>query len=101
MGQYTTYKCDKCGKEWLSTTNTEQPVSLAIILDFGNPSSIPAIRYGIDKRMRAMWCRACVMQVGISEPALPQDKQVAPESPLSFEEKLCALLEELNFTRGE
>ena len=98
MGQFITYKCDKCKKTWVSTDKTEQPVSIAILVDFGNPSGQPKYsQYLTDNN--AMWCRTCVMKAGIKEPYTDTDVKVAPPEPLPFEEKLTLLLEELGFIR--
>jgi hypothetical protein len=99
MAQYTTYKCDKCGKEWLSTDKNEQPVSVAIVVDFGNPTGTPRPDRYRSPQHRAMWCRPCVMAAGVCEPATEKEKSTAPPE-LSFEDKVIMLLEELGFEQG-
>ena len=99
MATYTTYKCDKCGKEWLSTDNTEQPVSIGIVVDFGNSSGY--LRSPNYSRVQGVtWCRKCVIGIGITEPSSEREKSIAPETKLSFEDKLVILLEDLGFLRG-
>ena len=97
MAVITTYKCDKCGKEWHPNSGEEMPVAVGIVVEFGK-TTLPAAPY---KRFGAMWCRECVMKSGIHPPMTEADKQVAPEQPLSFEEKFAVLMEELGFARQE
>jgi hypothetical protein len=99
MGQYTTYKCDKCGKEWLSTDKKEQPVSVAIVFDFGNPTGTPQPDRYRHPASSAMWCRSCVMETGIHQPMTQEEKFTAPPE-MSFEDKVIMLLEELGFEQG-
>lgn len=93
MAEKHIYICDKCGKEWDAIDKSEQPVAIGFALHFGQ-SNISYGRPGY-RDTKAMWCRSCVMSLGISEPANDKDKQVVPEKPLSIEEKILELLEHL------
>lgn len=99
MAQYTTFKCDKCGREWDSKNKEIQPVSIGIMVDFGNPSGSPRNNY-LPKEMQAMWCRPCVMKTGIYQPFTEDEKKIAPPK-ISFDDKIVMLLEELGFQRAE
>lgn len=95
MGVITTYVCDKCGRAWNSLDKDNQPVAIAIFIQFGRTQYVLADT----PDQRAMWCRECVMKFGVSEPCCEKDKEVAPKVPLSFEEKFVMLLNDLGFER--
>lgn len=91
MAINTIYICDRCGKEWLSTDRTEQPVALGICIKFG-ATGLYTTEQVFSK---AMWCRSCVMELGITEPITKEDKEKSHETPISFEDKLIKLLAEI------
>ena len=96
MAEKHIYICDKCGKEWDATDKSEQPVAIGFVIKFGqaklNTEYIPH---------KVMWCRSCIMSLGISEPYTDIDKKQAPEKPLSIEEKILELLEHLGIYPNE
>lgn len=96
MAQFTTYRCDLCKKEWLSTDNSEQPVTIGIVTDFGNPTGKLTPKFA--EVNQAMWCRSCVMRTGIFPPVTVKEKQ-DHKTQIPFEEKVAFLLEELGFQR--
>jgi hypothetical protein len=95
MGIYQQFKCDRCGTVSDYPKGDIQPCTVAVGVNFG--LSLPA---EIDMKYQ-VWCRECVMKAGIYPPYSDSDKAVAPEAPLTFEEKFILLIEELGFTRQE
>lgn len=101
MATYMTYKCDRCGKEWLSTDKSEQPVSIGLAINFGDPSGHPPQRFhGFEKDLCTMWCRSCVMSLGLHSPITKEEKAEAPPE-LSFEDKIITFLNDLGFYQEE
>jgi len=97
MAIITTYKCDKCGKEWIPGASGEHPVAVSIGFDFGKTDPPYNCRPSI---MRSkMWCRQCVISLGMCEPN-KEEKSTAP-AELTFEQKVIILFEELGFRQAE
>jgi hypothetical protein len=94
MTGYYTYKCDKCGKEWRKDDDDEMPVAVGIVLQFGSESCTSH-----SKRKTQCWCRTCVMAKGLYDPITPEDKEVAPPVPPSFEDIFTELLDRLGYIR--
>lgn len=101
MAIISIFQCDKCKKEFTRTSQSisaagyeVQPCVVGIHIAYGetNPSAarVPAVH--------ALWCRTCVNETGIHAPTKASDD--APQ-PLSFEERVTLLLEELGFKREE
>ena len=101
MAIITTYKCDKCGKEWIpgaKGSENEQPVAVSLGFDFGKTE----VRYKVqpDVMLTKMWCRECVVSLGMYAPTNKAEKATAPVE-LTFEQKVIILFEELGFRQAE
>ena len=93
----TTYGCECCGKEWDSNDKTEQICAIAISVSFNNTTITST--FNRVKTSVQQWCRTCVMKKGIEDPATMKDKEVSPEIPPTFEEKVIELLDSLGYNR--
>jgi len=97
MAEKLMYICDKCSKEWEARSEEEQAVAIGLVIKFGHSH----LNMSESIYSHVMWCRTCLMRTGLSLPYSNKDEKVAPEQPLSMEEKITMLLEELGFIRGE
>lgn len=94
----TVFICDKCNKYFEQNTNgswPEQPCVVALYVSFGSLH----VSQSFTPPDTQQWCRTCVMSVGLREPRNDEDRKVAPTQPLSFEDRVVELIEELGFTR--
>lgn len=96
MGAFNGFKCDRCMKKFVDGNDNYQPVSLQLIVTFGQTHATTHIN---SNRATAVWCRECVVSTGIHAPIAGDDKKIAPENELSFEEKFGELIEEMGFLR--
>lgn len=94
MGIFNGFICDRCGKEFRSNSTNYNPVSISLKIAFGRtlPSSYEAAE-------NKVWCRECVMKTGLDAPANDEDKKIAPEIELTFEEKFSMMIEALGFIK--
>lgn len=99
----TIYHCDKCGKEWDASLNTseqkDQMCTVAIGVSFGR-TTMNTSNFSYDLKEQ-QWCRTCVIETGFSEPRGEGDLKVAPETPMSFEDKVVEFMNELGFSQDE
>lgn len=97
MGIITLYECERCGRKWNPQKEAIKPVTVGIYIKY-NQIAADFMDY---PTASAMWCRDCAVMLGIVEPVIsnPIEKEIAPDVPLSFEEKFVSLLAELGVIR--
>lgn len=95
MGQFKGFKCDKCDKEFRYGEAEYSPVSIKIIIAFESetPTNYPSVIENV------VWCRECVMKTGFHKPITDNDKKIAPETLMTFEEQFAELIGQLGFIR--
>ncbi len=96
MGTFSGFICDRCGKEFRTNEKDYSPVAIRLSFDFGRTA--PSMQYSASTR-NLVWCRGCVMLTGVTKAITENDKKAAPETELTFEEKLAILIEDMGFTR--
>lgn len=95
----TIYHCDKCGKEWDANLKRSEQKDQICTVGIGVRFDGTSLQTHNMKQQH--WCRTCVMESGFNEPYGEADEKVAPETPLSFEDKIIEFMNELGFSQDE
>lgn len=93
MGQYVTYVCDYCKKEWRAEDKDNQIVCIELRLAFGN-TSVSDLNY---PKISQSWCRKCISKFGLT----PQEEEQKPIIYTDIAEQLADIIEAMGFKRGD
>lgn len=97
MGIFNGFICDRCKREFKSDSKDYNPVTIQLRISFGRttPTDYP------NTTDHMIWCRKCLISTGFQIPTTEEDKKIAPEFKLTFEEKFSMMIEALGFIREE